>query len=94
MEEVTVMTEKVVLTSKGRGEAIAEKNVGKAGVGAEIKQEKGEVEVEIVRKTGRGGAEVGKEIGTEIGGIGAKAETETEVRREEREGAEEGGQEI
>ena len=92
------MTEKVILKSRERGEATAEKNVGKAGVGAEIKEEKGEVGVKIMRKIGREGAEVGKGTGTEVGGIRAKAETETEVRREEREGTEiilgkeEGGQ--
>jgi len=98
IEEVTVVTEKVILKSRERGEAAAEKSIGKAGVGAEIKEEKGEVGVEIVIEIGREGAEVGKGTGTEVGGIGAKAETETEVRREESEGTEiilgkeEGGQ--
>lgn len=88
IEEVTVMTEKVILKSRERGEAAAEKNIGKAGVGAEIKEEKGEVGVEIVIEIGTEGAEVGKGTGTEVGGIRAKAETETEVRREESEGTE------
>jgi len=76
------------MNSRERGEAAAEKNIGKAGVGAEIKEEKGGAGVEIVIEIGREGAEVGTGTGTEVGGIRAKAETETEVRREESEGTE------
>lgn len=101
IEEATIMTEKVILRSKERREATAKKNIGKAGVGAKIKQERGEVGVEIVKKRREGaGAEVGKEIEIEIGGIGVKAKRRTEIEKEEREGIEvlagkeEKGQEI
>jgi hypothetical protein len=76
----------MILRSKGRGEATAKTNIGRAGVGAERKQER----VEIMRKTGTKGAEVEKETEIEIGETGAEAERGTGVTA----GKREEGQEI